>query len=58
MFLNFLENQLHLLFEMLMTTFLNLSVSLFQVTTRRRIITFMGQNKDLIGKNSDGRIDF
>ena len=49
MFLKSLESQLNLLFEMLMTTFLNLSVSLFQVTIGRTIKSFIGHNKDLIG---------
>ena len=53
MFLNSLENQLNLLFEILKTIFLNLNVTSFQVTLGG-IKNLWGWNKNLIGKDSDG----
>ena len=53
MVLNFLKNQLKLLFEILKTIFLNLNVPAFQVTIGG-LKTLWGWNRNMIGEDSDG----
>ena len=59
MVLNFLKNQLNLLFEILETIFLNLNVPAFHLTIGRLKILW-GWNRNMIGEDSDvvGGIDF
>ena len=57
MFLNSLKNQLNLLFEILKIIFLSLNVPSFQGTIER-IKNLWGWNRNLIGEDSDRRIDF